>query len=360
MTQRVDRTCPSGPAQLSTQARSASMPDPTLWRRRRAGLRVEWPTLAVAAAIYGGFGLLTWFHAALPWWVELPLGAYLVAWHASLQHEVVHGHPTARGWLNRLLVFPNLWLWLPYEIYRETHLRHHRERWLTDPVEDPESYYVTPQRWAALGPLQRGLLAARNSLLGRLLLGPALCLAGFYRREAGRLLRGDAGRWRIWAGHAAAVALVLAWVVGAAGMPLAQFLLLYVYPGIALTHLRSFLEHRAHPEVAARTAVVEAGPLLSLLFLNNNLHSVHHARPRLPWYRLPAVWRAERATILAANGHYRFAGYGEILRRWAFSAKEPAVHPQGRVRPDGSVGVRVAFSVETDASGMDADGRAAL
>ena len=34
---------------------------------RRRGLQVEWPTLAVAAAIYGGFGLVTWFHAALPW-----------------------------------------------------------------------------------------------------------------------------------------------------------------------------------------------------------------------------------------------------------------------------------------------------
>ena len=40
--------------------------------------RIEWPTIAVAAAVYGGFGLVTWWYEALPWWVVLPLGAYLV------------------------------------------------------------------------------------------------------------------------------------------------------------------------------------------------------------------------------------------------------------------------------------------
>lgn len=355
---RESRLAPGAP-QLSTRAPRASTRGPA--NRRRPN--VEWPTLAVAAAIYGGFGLLTWFHAALPWWVELPMGAYLIAWHASLQHEVVHGHPTGRPWLNRLLVFPNLWLWLPYEIYRETHLRHHRDRWLTDPVEDPESYYVTPARWAQLGGIDRALLRVRNTLLGRLAVGPVLCVAGFWRREAGRLLAGDRRRLRIWGLHAVAVACVLAWVMGATDMPLGHFLLLYVYPGIALAHLRSFLEHRAHPEIAARTAVVEAGPLLSLLFLNNNLHSVHHARPRLPWYRIPAVWRAERAAVLAANRDYRFDGYGAILRRWALRAKEDPVHPLGgvhaNVAADGR-SARVAFASETDASGMDGSRPAAV
>ena len=320
---------------------------------RRRGLKVEWPTLAVAAAIYGGFGLVTWFHAALPWWLELAFGSYLIAWHASLQHEVVHGHPTNRSWLNRLVVLPNLWLWLPYEIYRATHLRHHRDRWLTDPVEDPESYYIAPARWAALGPLDRLLLQIRNTLVGRLTLGPLFCLAGFYRREVQRLLQGDSQRLRIWALHSVSVALVLGWVTAAAGLPLWQFLLLYVYPGIGLAHLRSFLEHRAHPDVAGRTAIVETGPLLSLLFLNNNLHAVHHDHPRLPWYRIPAVWRAERAAILRANDGYYLSGYLGILRRWAVTPKEPALHPLGGVARDGRAGERVAFAAERDAAGME-------
>ncbi len=348
---------------VSRDSRAGATPKLTMRSARassRRGLRPEWPTLAVAGAIYGGFALVTWFHAALPWWLELALGAYLVAWHASLQHEVVHGHPTRLGWLNRLLVLPNLWLWLPYEIYRDTHLRHHRDRWLTDPVEDPESYYVAPSRWAALSGPERGLLRARNTLLGRLLLGPLVGVAGFYRREAARLLRGEPRRLRIWALHGLSVALVLGWVVGVAGMPLSAFLLLYVYPGIALAHLRSFLEHRAHPEVGARTAIVETGPLLALLFLNNNLHAVHHARPRLPWYRLPAVWRAERAAILRANRGYHLRGYGGMARRWALRAKEPAVHPLGGIARPARARAEVAFTAKPDAWGVAEGGPATL
>ncbi len=32
----------------------------------RVPKQVEWPTLAVAVAVYGGFGLATWHHEALP------------------------------------------------------------------------------------------------------------------------------------------------------------------------------------------------------------------------------------------------------------------------------------------------------
>ena len=53
---------------------------------------VEWPTLAVAAAIYLSFAGLTWYHEALPWWVLFTAGGFVVAWHGSLQHEVIHGH----------------------------------------------------------------------------------------------------------------------------------------------------------------------------------------------------------------------------------------------------------------------------
>ena len=88
---------------------------------------VEWPTLLVAAVIYGGYGLLTFTYHSLPWWLLLPAGGFLLAWHGSLQHEVVHGHPTRWRWLNRALVFPSLWPWMPFEVYADTHLRHHHD-----------------------------------------------------------------------------------------------------------------------------------------------------------------------------------------------------------------------------------------
>jgi fatty acid desaturase len=289
--------------------------------------RIEWPTLLVAAAIYGGFGLLTWLHAALPWWVLLPLGAYLVAWHGSLQHEVVHGHPTPSALANEILVLPSLWLWIPFRHYRELHLAHHNDAQLTDPLEDPESYYVDAAAWAKAGPLARAFLRAHNTLAGRMLLGPLRCLFLFYRAEIGRTLRGDRSHLTAWAIHTLGVAVVLTWVMAVCGLPLWQFLLLFVYPGIALTLVRSFLEHQARPEVSERSVIVEAGPLMALLFLNNNLHLVHHDKPGLPWYRLPAFYRQRRALFLASNGGYYFKGYREVFRRHFLRPKEQPLHP---------------------------------
>lgn len=295
--------------------------------RRRLPERVEVPTLLVALAVYGGFGLLTWFHAALPWWALLTLGAYLVAWHGSLQHEVTHGHPTPSALANELLVLPSLWLWIPFRIYRETHLAHHDDALLTDPLEDPESYYLDARDWAAAGPLGRAFFRAYNTLAGRLIFGPLRCAYVLWKAEAARALRGDFSHARAWGIHLAGVALVLTWVVAVCGMPLWQYLLFFVYPGVSLSLVRSFLEHQARPEVTERSVIVEAGPLMSLLFLNNNLHLVHHDKPGLPWYRIPAFYRQRRALFLASNGGYFFKGYGEVFRRYFLRAKEHPLHP---------------------------------
>ena len=54
----------------------------------------EAPTLCLAAVIYGGLLALTLAWHALPLVLALPLGAWLLAWHSSLQHEIIHDHPT--------------------------------------------------------------------------------------------------------------------------------------------------------------------------------------------------------------------------------------------------------------------------
>ena len=62
-----------------------------------------------------------------------------------------------------------------------------------------------------------------------------------------------------------------------------------------------------------------------LLYLNNNLHFLHHGRPDLPWYALPATYRRERESLVEGNGGYRFAGYAEVARRYLFRAKDSPV-----------------------------------
>lgn len=303
------------------------------WERNLAALKevggvkkspVEWPTLAVAACIYGGFGLATWYHREIPWWVLLPLGGYLVAWQGSLQHEVVHGHPTPWPWLNEALVLPSLWLWLPFRRYRESHLTHHNDEFLTDPLADPESYYVSSDQWDRASKPWRLLLTIRNSLAGRLIVGPLLAVFAYIRMEIASWGCRDTQRLPALSLHLASCALTLYWVLGICGMSFWSYLLFFAYPGLSLTLLRSYLEHRAHPNPAARTAVVEAEWPLALMFLNNNLHVAHHEAPGLAWYKLPARFRADRERMLLANGGYFFKGYREVVRRYFFHAKE---HP---------------------------------
>ena len=102
-------------------------------------------------------------------------------------------------------------------------------------------------------------------------------------------------------------------------------------PGQALTLLRSFAEHRASAEPAQRTAVVEANRLLSLIFLYNNLHVVHHDRPALPWYKLPAAWRKLQADGGDASartaGMVYAGGYREVVRRYFLRPVIDVEHP---------------------------------
>ena len=114
---------------------------------------VEWPTAALAALIYGLWLAATYWHRDLPLWALPIVGGWTVAWHMSLQHEVIHGHPTKLRWLNNFIGVWPLALWLPYEVYRRTHLQHHNDARLTDPLEDPESNYWTPAQWDELGGL---------------------------------------------------------------------------------------------------------------------------------------------------------------------------------------------------------------
>ena len=116
---------------------------------------VEWPTAALAAAIYGLWLLTTFWYRDLPWWALTALGAWIVAWQLNLQHETIHGHPTRNRRINEMIGCWPLSLWLPYSIYRSTHLAHHRDENLTDPLEDPESYYWTSSGWGGLGPVWR-------------------------------------------------------------------------------------------------------------------------------------------------------------------------------------------------------------
>ena len=295
---------------------------------RRAGfarLKVEWPTWLALAACYALWGIALAHHETLGWWFALP-GAVLVAFHSSLQHEVLHGHPTRSALINEALVFPALGLVFPYRRFRDLHMRHHNDERLTDPYDDPESFYVAEPDWSIAGAAMRRVRQFNGTFAGRMLIGPALALIGFWRAEARLILAGDARVRGAWVRHALGCSAVLA-LVWASGLEFWKYVLLAAYPGMSLIMVRSFIEHRAAERACERTAVVEAHWFWRLLFLNNNLHWVHHRYPSVAWYMIPGRWREERDEVLAKNGAYYLPGYAAVAWRWLFRSREPVVHP---------------------------------
>jgi fatty acid desaturase len=287
--------------------------------------RIEWPTLALIVACYGLWGLagaLIW--PVLPV-VALGLMAVLAALHSSLVHENLHGHPTWNRHVNEALVALPLSLIYPYRRYKATHLTHHNDAHLTDPFEDPESHYKAAWAHARMPRWLQLVLKVNNTMIGRIVLGPVLGAVGFLAQEA-QLLRADApGVRRAWALHMLALVPVLVLIWGF-GIALWLYVVAVVWPSLSLIAIRTFAEHRWHDAPEGRTIIVEHSAL-SWLFLNNNLHIVHHQMPRAPWYALPKLYAARRAHWHALNQGYVYANYWQLLRAHGLRAKEPVVHP---------------------------------
>ncbi|WP_170372431.1 fatty acid desaturase [Ruegeria arenilitoris] len=285
----------------------------------------EWPTFALIVACYALWLIAIFGVAAWSLWLAVPMMGVVAALHSSLTHEALHGHPFRAKWLNEALMALPLTLFIPYNRFRDLHLAHHQDANLTDPYDDPESNYLDPAVWIRLPQWQRWVYQANNTLLGRMALGPIIGQLAFLRDDWRGAVRGDRDIWLAWAFHLLGVAVVL-WVVAQSAMPVWAFVL-SAYLGLALVKIRTFLEHRAHEKSRARTVIVEDRGPLAFLFLNNNLHVVHHMNPAAPWYRLPALYRRGKERYLACNEAYVYRSYGQVFRQYFWRAKDPVEHP---------------------------------
>ncbi len=286
---------------------------------------VEWPTLILLAATYTLWALATsLIYHNFPA-LAILLTALAIAQYSSLQHEILHGHPFRSPRLNEALAFPALNLTVPFQRFRDTHLAHHHDPILTDPYDDPESNYCDPQVWVTLPAPVKALMRLNNTLLGRVTIGPVLGNILWLKNEAIQLWANARGTRRAWALHVAGLALVALWL-SATAMPWWAYLAA-AYLGHAILKIRTFLEHRAHEAARARTVIVEDRGPLALLFLNNNLHVVHHMHPSVPWYRLPETYAANRDHYLRRNEGYVYRNYLEVILRYFLRTKDPVPHP---------------------------------
>jgi fatty acid desaturase len=288
-------------------------------------MRVEWPTLLLIAACYAAWGAAIFLLPGLSLALAIPAAALTIALQSSLQHEVIHGHPFSERRLGEILVFASLNLAIPYLRFRDTHLAHHMDATLTDPYEDPETNYLDPAVWKAIPAWKRRMLEVNNTLLGRMAIGPLVGQIAFMAADWRLIRAGDRGVLAGWLWHLPPTVAILA-LVAVSQMPLWAYLLA-AYAGLSILKIRTFLEHQAHVRARARTVIIEDRGLLAFLFLNNNLHVVHHMHPKLPWYRLPRIYFNNREKYLARNDGYRYASYAEVFRRHFLRAKDPVPHP---------------------------------
>lgn len=287
--------------------------------------KIEWKTLAVAIAVYLTWGVAIFFLPNVSNALAILVVGFAVALHASLTHEAIHGHPFPKAQhLNAALVYPALGILYPYRRFRDTHLAHHMDCDLTDPYDDPESNFLDPAVWNDLPAPARFVLEFNNTLFGRLLIGPALGTVFFLVCDF-RLAKKDPKVLAGWLWHIPSLVLVFA-IVRISPMPIWAFVAA-AYIGHSMIRIRTFLEHRSHEKSRGRTVVVEDSGILSLLFLNNNYHAVHHMHPKVPWYELPSVYEANKDRYLKANDGYVYHSYRDIFRKYLFRSKDPVAHP---------------------------------
>lgn len=295
--------------------------------------KIEWLTVGLIVMCYG-----SWSTAGLVIWPEWPIAALFLltlanAFHSSLVHEALHGHPTRRAKINEALVFIPIGLIWPYRRYKAIHLRHHADERLTDPFDDPESYYKALWHFNAYPRWFQWLLGVNNTLIGRMIFGPVLGFVALVVSDLKAIAEGDRKILQAWVLHFVGAIPVIWTVAVLFDMPVWLYVLIPVWAGQSLISIRTYAEHQWSERPDGRTIIVERS-VLAPLFLNNNLHLVHHKYPSVPWYRLPELYQAEREGWADMNGGYVFRNYLLIFLSFALKQKEPVAHPILRRVPE--------------------------
>ncbi|MDF1777250.1 MAG: fatty acid desaturase [Rhizobiaceae bacterium] len=291
---------------------------------------LEWRTVALIIFCYAMWLLLVFGLSRYSIVIACLALIPVITLHSSLQHECLHGHPFRWSFLNDALASVPIGLFIPYLRFKDSHLKHHQNAQICDPFDDPESWYLEQAFWHRLPRVLKFLFDVNNTLAGRLLLGPGFVLVRTAITDGRAMLQGDRMVLRAWAIHLSLLVPLVVIIAQWSPMGLATYLLAS-YGGLSLLMVRTYLEHQAEENARGRSVIIEDKSLLSLLFLNNNLHAVHHAYPAVAWHQLPSLYQRNRDRFLAMNKGYYYRNYAEILRQFAFRRKERVPFPESLV-----------------------------
>jgi fatty acid desaturase len=294
--------------------------------RRLDPASFEWPTWLLVLAVYGGWILLLQHYHLIGPIFAAPLLILVCALHGSMCHELIHGHPTRITAFNSLLGSIPLTLFLPYPIYRESHLTHHHDENITLPGKDPESYYCSASEYRRKSRPGKLFAWINMTIAGRLLFNPAIEIFSLGKLVCNALKTGEVHALKVWGIHLVSVALLMLLIVQYFQVPWWHYLLI-AYFANSLTRIRSFYEHRARFDVSERTVLMEPCLFFKIMFLNLNFHLAHHEHPSIPWYRLGDYYREHRTDLISRSGDFYYGGYRHWLLGHLFRPIDSPIHP---------------------------------
>ena len=256
-----------------------------------------WPTVVLAVAVVVGFVVNLWLFAlgVLPAWVAMVILAALTYFSYTPLHEAVHrninGDREGLKWLNDLcgyLMAPMIFI--PFASHRLEHFTHHR--YTNQPDKDPD--YVV----SGFG---QGLVAAAMTVLKFFLVQNTFFVKHHWRTASAkeRTIYGlevlFAAGWRI-----AFVALV-----SQPGV-LVVIVACYLLGGCFTAY---WFAYRPHIPYTESKRYRNTNSLImpkwmkpfEWFWLGQNLHSIHHLFPRVPFYKYHALHR-EIEPVMRAHG----------------------------------------------------------
>lgn len=259
--------------------------------------KTAWPTIALTLAVVGAFvcTLFLFAKGILPAWAALLSVATLTYMSYTPLHEAVHnniqGQRDDRKWLNNLcgyLVAPIIGI--PYSSHRVEHFTHHR--YTNQPEKDPD--FIVSN-------MQKGFIPFIVSGL-RFQWLQASYFASHHWNKASlqeRLI--------YCAELAVSVGWRIAFILLVSQLATVLVVVMGYYAGALFTaYWFAYRPHHPYKETERyRNTNSLMMPTwmkpLEWLWLGQNLHSIHHLFPRVPFYHYHALHR-EIAHIMQAHG----------------------------------------------------------
>ncbi|MCO4763163.1 MAG: fatty acid desaturase, partial [Myxococcales bacterium] len=262
---------------------------PPIWKRHSR--HIAWPTVVLSVALIAGYGLVVWSALTerlplLPATALLTLLAYVAF---TPLHEATHQNVSGgvRGWrwLDPAVGWAmGLLFASPFPAFRAVHLRHHgRTNHLGD---DPDGWVAGAHWWSIIARCFTILPHYHWVYLSRLMRAtPASRREGRWATGA-LLVVGVVTVGAVWSGHGAAI--ISLWLAPA-----------WLASG-ALAFAFDWLPHVPHQRIGryVDTRAIDVR-VLDVVLLGQNLHSVHHLYPRVPFYRYRTVFDAMAPEMMA-------------------------------------------------------------